>query len=115
MEGKGPKYLANSGSMSLTAGVTNNAEMGLKGPYCNNTNNVDATDFAILKNSFGKAFGQPGYDDSADFDGHQAVNAVDFNLQRGNFGTAGAPGIGPGPGSSEQSRVRVREGATAKG
>ena len=57
--------------------------------------NVDATDFAILKASFGKGFSDPGYDDRADFNGDQVVNAADFSLLRATFGTAGAPPIGP--------------------
>ena len=93
---KGPKYLANAGSMSIIAGTTNNAEMGLqKAGDCNNDNVVNSVDFTILKASFGKSVGQPGYDDRADFNGDQVVNASDFSLQRANFGIAGAPPIGP--------------------
>ena len=77
-------------------GNTTSTEMGLeKAGDCNNSNNVDATDFAILKASFGKGFSDPGYDDRADFNGDQVVNAADFSLLRATFGTAGAPPIGP--------------------
>jgi hypothetical protein len=62
---------------------------------CNNDNVVNAVDFTILKGTFGKSVGQPGYDDRADFNGDQVVNASDFSLQRANFGIAGAPPIGP--------------------
>ena len=55
----------------------------------------DATDFTLLKGTFGKSQGQPGYDDRADFNGDQVVNASDFSLQRANFGIAGSPPIGP--------------------
>ena len=80
----------------LTAGVTTNVEMGLeKAGDCNNTNNVDSIDFTILRGSFGKSFGQPGYDDRADFTGDQVVNAPDFSLMRSNFGLSGAPPISP--------------------
>jgi hypothetical protein len=92
---KGPKYLASSGSASIAAGA-NNLEMGLqRAGDCNNDNVVNAVDFAILKSTFGKSQGQPGYDARADFDGNQVVNAIDFNLLRSNFGIGGAPPIGP--------------------
>ena len=53
------------------------------------------TDFSILKSSFGKASGDPGYDDRADFTGDQVVSAPDFSLMGSNFGLGGAPPIGP--------------------
>jgi hypothetical protein len=89
---KGPKYLATSGTVSLTAGVSASAEMSLMlAGDCNNSNNVSSPDFTILRATFGKSSGQPGYDDRADFDNNQAVGASDFSLLRANFGTAGAP------------------------
>ena len=45
----------------------------------NNSNNVDAVDFSILKGTFGKSVGQPGYDGRADFNGDQVVN-VPFRM-----------------------------------
>jgi hypothetical protein len=106
---KGPKYLATSGTTALSSGATTSVEMGLeRAGDANNSNNVDATDFSILKGAFGKNLGQPGYDDRADFDNNQTINAVDFSLLRANFGTAGAPGAGPG--ISDQTFVRTRLG-----
>ena len=32
----------------------------------------------------------------ADFNGDQVVNVIDFSLHKANFGTSGAPPIGPG-------------------
>src|SRR5439155_19141814 len=93
---KDPKYLANFGSVTLSGAPVTNVEMGLmKAGDCDDNNVVNATDFTILKNSFGKAFGDPGYDDRADLDGSLVVNAADFNLLRNNFGTSGAPPIQP--------------------
>jgi hypothetical protein len=61
-----------------------------------NFNVVNATDFTTLKATFGKSYGQPGYDARADFDNTDVVNATDFTLLKGNFGQAGCgPGIGP--------------------
>ena len=75
----------------------NSREMGLllEGDASNN-NVVDATDFSILKSTFGKSFGQIGYDARADFTGDNVVNALDFNWVRINFGIAGDPPMGPG-------------------
>jgi len=93
---KDPKYLANGSTLSLPGAGTTNTEMGLMlAGDCNDDNVVNSVDFAILKGTFGKSVGQPGYDDRADFTGDQVVNATDFSLLRANFGTAGAPAIGP--------------------
>jgi hypothetical protein len=92
-----PKYLANSGAFSLVAGATStNVEMGLvKTGDANNDNRVNAVDFAILHNTYGKVAGDPGYDDRADFTGDHAVTAVDFSLMQSNFGQPGAPPLTP--------------------
>src|SRR5207253_10354930 len=64
---KDPKYLANSGSLTLAAG-TNNQEMGLMhAGDCNDDNVVTVVDFNIMKATFGRTIGEPGYDDRADF------------------------------------------------
>jgi hypothetical protein len=94
---KGPKFLANSGSVSLPGSGTTNAEMGLmRAGDANNDNVVNTTDFTILKSSTGRACGDPAYDDRADFNGDCVVNINDFVLLRGNFGQSGAPPISPG-------------------
>jgi len=93
---KDPKYLANGGSLVLTGAAVTNVEMGfVRTGDASDNNVVDSTDFAILRGTFGKSVGQPGYDDRADFDGNEAVNATDFSLLRGNFGTSGAPPLAP--------------------
>ena len=94
---KGPKYLANSGSVNISGLPATQAEMGLlRAGDANSDNVVSSIDFNILRASFGLSSGQGGYDDRADFTGDQVVNATDFNLVRGNFGSGGAPPIGPG-------------------
>jgi hypothetical protein len=93
---KDPKYLANSGTVALSGALTTQQEMGLmRAGDANNDNVVSILDFNILKNAFGKAQGDPGYDDRADFTGDNAISILDFNLLKGNFGTAGAPPLGP--------------------
>jgi len=87
---KAPINLGNSGNVPLAAG-TNNVEFGLmKAGDCNN-NNVDNTqDFNILKATFAKAVGDPGYDSRADFNRDTIVNTQDFTLLKNNFGQAGS-------------------------
>ena len=88
---KGPKFLANAGSMTLAAG-SNPVEMGLMlTGDANNDNIVSAVDYTTLRVSFGKGIGDPGYDDRADFNGDNRVNTVDFTLLKTNFGRGGAP------------------------
>jgi hypothetical protein len=61
-----------------------------------NFNVVNATDFSALKLTFGKAYGQLGYDSRADFNNSDNVDANDFSLLKNNFGQAGCgPGVGP--------------------
>ena len=60
-----------------------------------NNNVVNTTDFNILKISFGKGLGDPGYDDRADLDNNQVVNIADFSLVKVNYGLGGAPPIRP--------------------
>ena len=88
---KGPQYLANAGTVSLTGAPSTQQEMGvMRTGDTNNDNRVNATDFSNLKNTFGKSLGDPGYDARADFNGDNVVNTVDFNALKGNFGLAGA-------------------------
>ncbi len=93
---KGSKFLANSGSVVLAGDPSTNVEMGLMWVGdANNNNIVNVSDFSIMKATFGKSVGDPGYDDRADFTGDQTVNVADFNLLKVNFGQGGAPPIGP--------------------
>ena len=94
---KDPKYLANAGSVTLAGDPATDVEMGLlRAGDANDDNVCNSTDFSILRNSFGKAPGDPGYDDRADFTGDETVSINDFNVLRNNFGTGGAPPIRPG-------------------
>ena len=93
---KGAKYLANSGTVSLAGGSSTQVEMGLmRAGDCNNDNVINVSDFNILKNTFGKSLGDPGYDDRADFTGDHAISVTDFNLLKNNFGGSGAPPLQP--------------------
>ena len=92
---KGPKYLANIGVVSLTGSPSTSVEMGLmRAGDCNNDNIINVIDFNILKATFGKGQGDPGYDQRADFTGDNTVNILDFNLLKGNFGQGGSPPAG---------------------
>jgi hypothetical protein len=54
-------------------------------------NAVSASDFNVVKLTFGIVAGDPGYDARADFSSDDVVNSQDFNLLRANFGLSGAP------------------------
>ena len=93
---KGPRYLANSGQVIITDAWYTQVELGLmRVGDANDDNAVNSQDFIILKLTFAKSAGDPGYDDRADFNGDNTVNALDFALLRANFGQGGAPPIGP--------------------
>src|SRR5207253_2222113 len=74
---KGAKYLANSGSVTLTGAQTANAEIGLmRVGDCNDDNTINVLDFNIEKLTFGRGQGEPGYDARGDFDGNNRVTVV---------------------------------------
>ncbi|MFL5734904.1 MAG: kelch repeat-containing protein, partial [Chloroflexia bacterium] len=105
---KGPRNLANgtgvcTDTVTLTGAPVTAHESGLMraGDAVSvggtNFNVVNSTDFTTLKATFGKSFGQPGYDNRADFDNNDVVNSTDFTLLKGNFGQAGCgPAVDPG-------------------
>jgi hypothetical protein len=95
---KNPRALANGGSVTLPPGTTTVEMSTLRAGDADDNNCVSATDFSILKGTFGKAVGQPGYDSRADFTGDDVVNASDFSLLRTNFGQCGAPAPTGSPG-----------------
>jgi len=93
---KGPQSLANLGSVGLNGAMFTYAEMGiLLTGDASDDNVVDITDFTILRTTFGKSSGDPGYDARADFNGDRLVEIGDFNLLKGNFGKMGAPPVAP--------------------
>ena len=66
----------------------------------NNSNIVDASDFNILKSTFGRV------DDlRADFNNDGVVSAPDFNLLKGNFGQAGCTAPTPVPTATPSNTV----------
>lgn len=88
---KGPKYLANSGSVALSRALSTPSEMGvLKAGDANNDNLVNASDYNILRRAFGTSS-----DLRADFDNNGTVGINDFNLLKANFGTGGAAPLHP--------------------
>ena len=97
---KNPKYLANSGTVSLTGSPRTSVEMGLmRAGDANNDNLVNAADFIIVRLAFGTGIGDPNYDDRADFNGDQRITTTDFNLLRNNFGVGGTPPLAPSSGN----------------
>ena len=81
---KGPKYLANAGTVHLVGTPVTNVQMGtMRAGDCNNDNVVGINDYSIMKPAFGKAVGQPGYDDRADFTGDQLVKHIRLQPAQG--------------------------------
>jgi hypothetical protein len=93
---KGPKFLANSGSVGLAGATRTSFEAGfMYSGDCDNNNIVGSPDFVIIKPSMGRGQGDPGYDDRADLNGDHIVGTVDFTLLKSNMGTGGAPPAAP--------------------
>lgn len=88
---KGPKYLANAGTVTIGPGQSSTEMDLMRVGDSNNDNVVNGVDFIVLKQTFGASCGNPVYDDRADFNGDCVVNGADFTLQKANFGRAGAP------------------------
>ena len=97
---KGPRNLSSGAAtcdtVTLTGAAVTNKDLGTMraGDALStggNFNVVNASDFTVLKNTFGKSYGQPGYDARADFNNTDNVDASDFSLLKGNFGAAGCP------------------------
>jgi hypothetical protein len=88
---KGRKWLASNGTLSLSSAPTNQEFGTQRAGDANNTNLVDSTDFVILKTTFGKHQGDPGYDERGDLNNDTTVGSTDFALLRTNFGFAGPP------------------------
>jgi hypothetical protein len=106
-----PGFLSTAGTIPLSGAPITNVEMGLQlAGDCDNNDVVSASDFTILKATFGKASGQPGYDNRADFDGNQAITASDFTQLKANFGHSGAPplrGITSASGELQNYELRI--------
>jgi hypothetical protein len=95
---KDPKYLARAGQVTLTGAAVTDVEMGfmLVGD-ANDDNVVSSVDFSILKGTWNKMLGDPGYDPRADFNGDDVISISDFNLLKANYNRSGAPPVGPDP------------------
>jgi hypothetical protein len=73
------------------------ANFQLRGGDADSSNAVNIQDLNILKSSYGKMKGQPGYDERADFNGDDAVNIWDLNILKVNYGQRGAELANPDP------------------
>jgi len=91
---KGPRYLANSGTLTLTGAPTTEREMGLMLVGDSDGDNfIGISDFNIMKATFGLLCGYGDYDDRADFTGDCWVSMLDHSLLKRNFGMTGASPI----------------------
>jgi hypothetical protein len=95
---KAPRYLASAGQVTLTGAQVTNVEMGLMlVGDANDDNVVSSIDFSILRGTWNKVLGDPGFDPRADFTRDNVISALDFSLLRNNYNHAGAPPLGPVP------------------
>ncbi|MFL5734299.1 MAG: dockerin type I domain-containing protein [Chloroflexia bacterium] len=80
-----------TGTLTMSGAPATNVDMGLqRSGDCNNDNLVTAPDFILIKNAFGKASGQVGYDNRGDINGDQLLTSPDFIQLKNNFGFGGA-------------------------
>jgi hypothetical protein len=88
---KGAKWLRRKQSnISVSAGETTTVDfLNLKGGDADNTNSVNVLDLNILKATYGKSSGNPGYDGRADFNKTNSVNVLDLNILKSNYGKSG--------------------------
>jgi hypothetical protein len=97
--------LANCGTVALTGSDTSMNNDVVFSPACpagcirggdaNNSNNVNAQDFNIIK----LQFGQPPSTYTGDANNDTVVNSQDFNIMKANFGQAGCSAVlSPGAG-----------------
>jgi hypothetical protein len=69
----------------------------LRGGDCEDDNDVDIGDFAILAAAYGTMEGDPGYDPRADITADGMVNLKDFSPIASNFGKVGVGGVVAAP------------------
>ena len=90
---KGSKYLRVSLGPPTVNGPTNLPDVTLPTGDINNDNQVNITDFGLLVNAYGSAFGDSSglYDPRADFNGDGYNDLGDFGLFVNRYGESGAP------------------------
>jgi hypothetical protein len=92
---------------TLVSGV-NTINMGeLKEGDANNDDTVNSSDFLLLRGSYFKSEGEPGFVDGADFNEDGTVNSSDFLLLRNNYFMSGPIEVGGGGGQGEAVSLSV--------
>jgi hypothetical protein len=93
---KGVQHLASGGSLALAGAPTTQLEVGMmRSGDANNDNVVDGFDYNVLRASYGKIPGQPGYDGRVDFTGDEVIDGFDYNILRTNYGAPAPEPAGP--------------------
>ena len=75
--------------MTATGGSISVSSVPLLCGDADGDNQVNASDFLILRKAYGSKLGDANYNAQADFDGDGQVNATDFLLLRQNYGSNG--------------------------
>jgi hypothetical protein len=93
---------------TLVSGV-NPINMGeLKEGDANNDDTVNSSDFLLLRGSYFKSSGQPGFVDGADFNEDDVVNSSDFLLLRSNYFQSGPIDLSGAQGNAAGTMLRTQ-------
>jgi hypothetical protein len=96
---------------TLVNGV-NTINMGeLKEGDANNDDTVNSSDFLLLRGSYFKSEGQPGFVDGADFNEDATVNSSDFLLLRDSYFQSGPIEVGGGGGQAQAGSLSLTAAA----
>jgi prepilin-type processing-associated H-X9-DG protein len=90
MTAKGSKWLGEKQSnVVVQPGAVTNVYFVLRGGDASDSNSVNIQDLNMLKRTYERSLGQPGYDERADFDNSGSVDRLDLGILKSNYGKGG--------------------------
>jgi hypothetical protein len=110
---KNAHTLSNIRRNRILASGPNSINMGeLKEGDANNDDTVNSSDFLLLRGSYFKSAGQPGFVDGADFNEDNLVNSSDFLLMRSSYFQSGPVQLSLALETGAESAVKARVSGT---
>lgn len=110
---KGPGQIDKAVSFTMSSGA-NNLNLGqpvaLLSGDLNEDNTINAADYTIAKNLYGKTPSSPGWNEQADFNRDGIINNLDIGLITKNFGKTGDSGIWYSPPPQTTSSLPLEPG-----